>query len=159
MRVLAVDPGSKKGGWALFDGEELLTSGNYRCKGDDWFARAYDGVATLQRLLDVHAPEVVAIEKPESFGAGHKSHNSGAVAKLLAAVAMLAQACLDNQVEPVMVPVRDYKGQLSKANAHRRARRMFPGHDWTEDEADAVFFGARVAGSLDKWRSYQSLVP
>ncbi len=67
MRILGIDPGSRRTGFGIIDMQDGRTawvgSGYIRLQGDDLAMRLCSLVESLQEILEIHRPETLAIEQ------------------------------------------------------------------------------------------------
>jgi len=105
----------------------------------------------LHVLLEQTKPSHVYIEEP-TYIEGHAAAARGDLVKLCRTVGRLEQVCDECKVPCIMIPMRDWLGQLSSQQVRHRAEGLlgrefvakYPG----EHELDAVCMGLHV---LDVW--------
>jgi crossover junction endodeoxyribonuclease RuvC len=143
MRVLGIDPGLRNMGWGLIDvtGSRLshVANGICRSAGPDLAARLVTLHDQLQEIMDIHAPDVAAVEQTfvNKDGAGTlKLGQARGVAVLVAARAGLAVGeYAPNAVKKAVVGV----GHADKAQIAHMVRLQLPGVDLAgPDAADAL---------------------
>ena len=64
MRTLAIDPGSKQLGYAIFNGENPMLYGQRSISGTRGFSRIRDAILFLTKIIAVYKIEHVVIERP-----------------------------------------------------------------------------------------------
>ena len=150
--ILAIDPGTRKVGWAIFlirprpRLSELWDSGSIQLpKQDDWIDRIDQLGQRLTEYLDQRwpTPDQILIELPTNFtgtGRGQAATNSGSVNKLIACVFQLKG--MFKYLAPVeLVPVRKWKGNTKKHVTELRIFRHWAKVGKTNDESDAIGIG------------------
>ena len=62
MRLLALDQASRTSGYAVFDDQELVTSGTFTLKSDDVGERLVDYRKHIEKLIEEYDIDEVAFE-------------------------------------------------------------------------------------------------
>lgn len=145
--LLAIDPGLKRTGYAVFKNNQYMCSGVIKVsKKLGWIDRLDFIVVQIINLLSKYSIEIVVVEQPELFimsSKGRAASNSGAVLKLTALVfsinAMMKYR--ETGLECVLVSVRKWKGNVPKEITQRRVKRRWGVDLKSLDESDAVGLG------------------
>lgn len=148
MNILALDPSINYLGWVVMSKDAVHCFSTIKApvefKGGDlverigWMLDALDDLPTFNI-------EMIALEKPESWGAykSMASSRSGSLLILEILVgALTAWAINQVGVENVrLVKVSEHKGQLPKHITQRRMQQKYRCHFKTDHEADACSVG------------------
>ena len=145
-RFMAVDPGSKVVGWAVFEGERLIAHGTVHTKGQD-----YDKVATwiVARLADVRVKYLcteLAMEKT-FMEPGHRAASLSFVEQAVRWWAKGHTARVDTYANNTWKKSVVGHGGASKADVRATIKLRFPNlPELTEHEYDAIAIGCHHAG-------------
>ena len=156
--VLAIDPGLHLG-WAMFKHtphrfHPPLSCGEFhrkRNRGLDWRTAATSVLVALDEMLGRHRNLSVVVEWP--FIAPGTEAKGEDVLKIQYMVGWIAATCHRERHDFYPVPVRDWKGQLSKEMTHRRIRTFLDSLSvpWEEPESghtlDAIGIGSWWLGA------------
>jgi len=145
-RLLAIDPGTRKAGYAIFENGLYLCSDVIIIKNKKltWLQRVDFIIIEITQLLKHFKIDIVVIEEPQLFigsRKGRAASNSGSVLKLTALVHSIRIICRIKKIKVYLIPVRKWKGTVPKAITQKRIKRHL-GIDITQlDESDAVGLG------------------
>ena len=139
--TLAIDPGIRTMGACLFHGQKLLAASTYKVRRPT--ERRQDGIFAminqLEHWLDEVRPPRLAIDRivcelPENFGSavGMAAAARGDVVWLSFCVGVLAGRSGDTGQEFDVYPVREWKGNMSKAMTAKRIEKRLKetGVEW-----------------------------
>jgi len=142
MRILAIDPGYNRLGWAVgsdttensLDSDIVIAVGlmsRKKARGvkSDWRVCWLTLIKEIERLVLRHNVDEIVIEEPELFitsGKGQAASNSGAVLKLMALVYGVTGYFYAQGVRVKPVLVRVWKGNLPKDVTRLRVIRHWP---------------------------------
>lgn len=148
---LAVDPGTKSTGIAVWDSPSTTT--NFvphfvdlliASDRDNWFTRAHAMSLQFRTMLIGLRPRSVVIELPEYYGHDPATATQSII-KLTVLVGMMAALSYELDVpELQLIPVSQWKGQMSKGVVQRRIIKLLAPHDcsgYEDDIWDAVGLG------------------
>lgn len=149
MRLLAIDPGTRRTGWAVFQVDlvaKYVCSSVIEIKNKElsWIQRIDFIVIKVFNLLSSYKIDRVIIEQPETFigsQRGNAAANTGTVAKLMALVFAIRTAVKyykKRKVEVVLIPVRKWKGNVPKEVTQKRIKRYWGLDIESLDEADSI---------------------
>lgn len=152
--ALTVDPSIENVGWAWWDGTDKPYTGVIHVK----HPKKPQPIGKRLQVLGQHMKNVllvlscvnrVIIEQPEFWGGGSvASAGSGSLGTLTLATGYIAAVVEQmTEAEIVMVPVRAWKGTMSKAVVGSRVERV-NGKIYRDHELDAVGIGFGIAGVL-----------
>ena len=150
MDLIAIDPGTIKVGWAVFQNDRLVAAGTQGLKGS---RQESLGMRTLRlrRFLDelrsqAPAARHLAYEEVRRHRGTTAAHSYGA------AMAVLQEWAIENELDYFSVPVSDVKQAATgkgggagtgKAEVLQAARDAWPHLDFPDDNAaDAAWLGA-----------------
>ena len=159
--VLTIDPGIYDTGWAYWP---FLTNqpgdmtyrpsqtGVSHVKGKPGVFKACNfQCAWLRSCINVWQIDLVIIEQAEVWADSSKSMASatrGYLIKLITLIGRLQQVAFEeSEVDPILVTVKEWKGQLTKAAVMNRIKRAI-GQDYRSHDADAVGIGLSVQDKL-----------
>lgn len=152
--LLAIDPGVE-GAWAYWHADETLAPLRYALitpKADTWESRVATFWDELAIVIRTHDPSVVACEYPLFIdtAAGQLTARRGDLVKLVYVVGGIGRICQSYQIPFRLVPVNEWKGQMSKSNVERRIKRLLGGVDlgFKSHVWDAVGIGMYVRGDF-----------
>ena len=146
MKVVAIDPGSRKAGYAVFDlekkGVQLVESGIFRMRGKELPERLLSLHQDLEQLFRKHPPSEVVIER--TFMG--KSIASGITLSSARAICLLAAALCKAEIydyPPAQVKKAIWpSGQAGKATIQRAVQLHLELEETpSSDEADAIALG------------------
>jgi len=145
-RLLAIDPGTRRAGWALFVAGEYIRSGVVTVTNKElkWLQRLDLITLELISLCRKYSVDKVVIEEPELFiGSvkGRAASNSGSVLKLTGFVYTLRSMCVSRRMQVELIPVRKWKGSVPKHITQKRIKKHLGVEITQPDEADAVGLG------------------
>lgn len=149
-KILVIDPGTRKTGWALFTAYDTkkafyVRSGVFEAsKSNNWLIRLDRMREAFRKLLVKEEPSLVLIEQPMTFMTSRKglgALNSGAVMKLMALVFTFRTMALCRKIDTVLVPVQTWKGQVPKRVTQKRIKRHLGLVLKDDNEADAAGIG------------------
>ncbi len=151
---ITIDPGTSGCGWARWDSLwNLLDYGIFipaTWKGKDindlqlWQYKAEQVSEEMVRQCGTKVTEIY-IEYPSVFGGGVAAQ-SGAVVKLACLVGMILGKSPANL--QWLIPVQEWKGQMSKAMVEKRVKRILPNCKATSHAIDAIGIGLYKQGKL-----------
>ena len=150
INILALDPSILHLGWAymclhqhrdivILDSGTIVVPEEY--KDEELVKRIGANIEALYDLdFDV---DTVVIEQPESWGAykSMASSRSGSLLKLELLTGALVGWALTVGLEPILIPVSKWKGQLPKHVTTKRMEKKYERKFATSDEADSVGLG------------------
>lgn len=161
-RIVTIDPGVKGTGYAVWRGglywprlEPPIASGVLSVDRDSsWSIRSAKMLREFYGLCKDYVPNRVICEYPEFFasGKGYASAAGGNLVKLAHLVGMFDGACVLSQCPFSMMPVREWKGQMSKQLVIQRIRKRL-GKTYKSHAADAVGIGLHCKGHLTKGKN------
>ena len=150
QNLIAVDPGLRSAGWAVFHGQDIVSAGivnpRQEYREEEVVTRAVDVGQQLGDLVHKKFSGVThaIVEMPVYYGPGDK--NAGSIFKLCVCIGSIAQALNERGVIVETVNVPEWKGQLPKEVVIRRIKIIVP--DWAikglnleKDMWDAVGIG------------------
>jgi len=150
MRIVAIDPSYEKEGlgYAIFEDEKLTSWGTIDSGVEKDASFEVKVSATIDalnaRISDWCTPMRLVIEMPEVWG-GFKaamSSKTGVLHKLFFFVgALWYWAWRSDNIVPVLIPVRKWKGQLPKEVMRGRIERSLNIKTNSTHEADAIGLG------------------
>jgi hypothetical protein len=140
-KILAIDPGSKSG-WALWDCDDLVASGEIYMGSLISATRLYDCIADAR-------PDLCAIEGP------YNPRGKGLSWKMLwglgLAVGRWVQVCMGQNVSTVIVPPREWMQYVFNGRIPKDPKRLYvpiaakvKGAPVGDDEAAAILIGRYV---------------
>lgn len=133
-RLLALDPGKQRCGWALYEAGALRGAGVW--------------VAPLPALgRDVPLARDVVVEVPQVYGAGRDPADPNDLVDLSVSAGFVAARAEPSRVR--LVRPREWKGQLPKDVCARRARGRLTGDEIEVAEREVARVPARFRG--DAW--------
>ena len=146
--IITIDPGLTGTGYAIWDKKwELMRYGILNPPPLSWENKAYAIAGKISELCGTYGVNEGAIEFPAFFqsAGGATVAASGALVKLTMLVGII---CGTVDFKPILVEVRDWKGQLPKDVIIKRIKRILPNckaksHDW-----DAIGIGLHLKGDL-----------
>jgi Holliday junction resolvasome RuvABC endonuclease subunit len=128
---MSIDPGIAGTGWALWrpqkDDPQKYGSISVHNK-TQWNQRAVEVAERVGAVAVRNSVEVAYVEEPafmQSAG-GQVTAASGSLVKLAFTVGCICSRLESLEIDAILVPVRDWKGQLSKETVEDRLRRIFP---------------------------------
>ena len=154
MRIMAIDPGTKNLGWAIF--EAKLEEGSFvyqksgvvkiRNKSLTWLQRLDLMVTEVRRIMseNENGVDCIVIEKPEIFQGSNKgraANNSGTILKLTSLVFSIRMMARIRGKVVILIPVIQWKGQIPKAITQKRIKTHLGIDIESQDESDAVGLG------------------
>jgi len=154
MNILALDPSVIHLGWAYMEWSSTWDAETLPVIHDSGCILApdeYKDTELVKRIgfmlealhdLDVDV-DIVIIEQPENWGAykGMASSRSGSLLKLELLTGALVGWALTKCLEPKLIKVSQWKGQLSKNITQRRMEKKYNCKCQTNDESDAIGLG------------------
>lgn len=153
MKLLCIDPGTKKMGMAVFHVNHKAQTAKLvsyfvvlvpKSKGE-WHDRIDTMTNEAICFCNTSKPDKVLIEEPRLFLStrkGQAASNSGAILKLVAMVYCMAGALKALFTENViMVPVQKWKGNVPKEITQRRVLRYWRCKSGDDNITDAVGIG------------------
>lgn len=146
MITLAVDPGVKKAGYAIFEDGELTEAGTVRGR------TAFDTAAEIARRAG--SPDVVYIEKMKKYAGRGSTHKDLTRVETMAKA--LTQTLRNRGAKVKRVYPGDWKGQLPKDVCERRLWAELTEHerdmflDEGHDAIDAAAIGVVTTGRLKR---------
>ncbi len=157
---ITIDPGARdKGGTgvAVFDTEPHcdnyvpIETYQLESKAPTWL-RKVDEIANLlyHKVCDNHHKKILwFIERPQFFNSfkGETAAKSDSLFKLCFVTGRLYGVIRSFNLDCVLLPVNDWKGQLSKRMVSTRIKRIC-GKNWKGDVEDAVGMGLYLKGLL-----------
>lgn len=153
VRLLCIDPGTRKMGVAMFEVDHRKRTSQLlkyfvvlipKSKGE-WHARINTMTDRAIHFCNTNQPDMVLIEEPRLFlstGKGQAASNSGAVLKLVATAYCIAgalKALFTDRV--IMVPVQQWKGNVPKEITQKRVLRHWNCRSGDDNITDAVGIG------------------
>lgn len=149
MKIIAIDPGLHRSGYALLEGEKLITSGISKIPahlhGDDALSmRALTASRVFSFLSFQWLEEGVDLLVVEDQYLD-KNYKAASMVSTVAGIWMGAVRA--NRILRVYPAVWGASWRLPKKRKERKlaslniARMLLPGHVWEEDEADAFLIG------------------
>jgi len=129
----------------------MLDAGQIMQSDATWQGRSASAALQLDNLITRYSPQVTYIEEP-TYIEGHAAAARGDLVKLCRTVGRMEQVCSSHDIPCVMIPMRDWLGQLNSKQVRHRAEGLlgsefvakYPG----EHELDAICMGLYV---LDVW--------
>lgn len=149
--VLAVDPGVKKAGWALFVNGVLRAGGT--AIGRDAFSTSSEIVDVIEALHVL--PDRVVIEKMRKYTGRGETHKDLDRVEVMAKALGKAARTMWNAPTKRVYP-SDWKGNVPKDVCQRRVERTLTHneldsmHDFGHDAMDAVGVGLVAVGRLKR---------
>jgi len=149
--VLSIDPSVLSLGYACFEGGKLITFGTVKKKNGKLPLEAriiniIEGLEEELTLLNlpISKCEACVIEKPQLWGAFKSvaSMHSGALLSLHILVGALFWWGQTRFFKAYLIPVSEWKGQLSKEITTKRMEQKYGVKFKTNDESDAVGLGS-----------------
>ncbi len=151
MKILALDQASRISGWAIFDGNQLITYGKIDLSNiDDIGLRLYEIRQKIKDLIISHKIDKVILEDIYMDG---QHINNVATFKVLAEVfGVLYELCIDLNVEVESVLAGTWKSTHG-IKGKTRPEQKRNAQQWvintykikpTQDECDAICIGAHV---------------
>ncbi len=151
---ITIDPGTSGCGWAIWTHSwDLVSYGIFipeEWRGGEyselrkWLYKA-EQVSEKIRQLCWEAVDELYIEYPSVFGGGVAAQ-SGAVVKLACLVGMIMGN--SGAGYRFLVPVQEWKGQMSKSMVEKRIKRILPTCKATSHAIDAIGIGMYKKGVL-----------
>lgn len=116
-----------------------------------WLPKAHSVSSQVHEYLESFKPTHFYCEQPEFFAneTGQMVATTGDLIKLVFVVGCFARSCWELGIEFVPIPVKKWKGQLSKEIVERRIRKDIPGVETMEIKShswDAVGIGLFAKG-------------
>jgi Holliday junction resolvasome RuvABC endonuclease subunit len=143
--MLSIDPSMRHCGYAVFDGPTLLACGILESSAEVTQNAVTDIASGLMSVARVYNPAYICIEQPTEIHspAGHAVMHSGALGKLFFTVGFICGAFTrEGESIPILIPVREWKGQLPKQLTTLRTNRWYGLNlDWKKKDnnvADAI---------------------
>jgi len=144
--VLALDASSTAVGFCLAQGERYIDSGVFRPKGEPK-ARVALIVQWAKAMIDLHAPDVVAIEEPTG------DHRNRKTDRLLARVCGAVEgACILTGIPAIYIHAMTVKQTGFNKHNLPAAARIAGKRSVKPDEADAVGVWQAAIGELQAYR-------
>ncbi len=170
-RILALDQSSKKTGYAVYDGLDLIAYGVLEVTGD-FNARLVEMASRIESLIVAWKPDFLAYEEPQ-YNANFKQANdyNGEVThhnvfRMLAMVAgVVVYLGQTHSAYPVGIPIPTWRGGCgvkgrARADVKRSAQLLVKKwHDVsvTDDESDAICIGRFLAQEKQRAKSIKSV--
>ena len=155
MKMLSVDPGLTGMGWAVWNDSWLLEAGTFVPKpnGRTDVERIHRAAAEVTAIGISRQCEKVVVEEPQFFGGvgGQMVAARGDLVKMALLVGAIIGMARDAGMEPQLVKVNTWKGQLPKKVVESRITRILGAQEVTsfglKDHAwDAVGIGLYIQG-------------
>lgn len=143
--LVAIDPGGKSTGFAIFQGKMLVSSGEIAA--DDLFLRL--SVALGEELMEEGFRIGMVVEKPMYFGGrGAIAAASGRIGALYRTEGVIVGRAMGLGWKVWELTPVEWKGQLPKSVTRRKVNGLLGRMDTkvNDDEADAIALGMRVLG-------------
>lgn len=150
LRILAIDQGSRKCGWAVVQDKKIIASGVWKLRQDDRYDRYLTLISNLEDIIDSHKPHIIAIENIYLKRSGHMNVKTtiimGETRGIIISVGIRRHIAI-NDVNPSMITkwlsinprMVDKKVAAIKYMNHYTGR-----DDYQEDEADAAIIGLLI---------------
>ncbi len=160
--VLTLDPGIYDTGWAVWPflsnqpGDMVYRPSQTGVshivrKGNSVRKASNTQCAWLRSVIQIHNINCVIIEQAEVWGGSARSQasaTSGDLVKLITLIGRYDQVAAEEcSADPVLVTVKEWKGQLSKDAVKQRIRRAID-EEYKSHDADAVGMGLSAQGKL-----------
>lgn len=147
MCIMTIDPGIAGTGWAIFDNDTLEYSGVLTPpKALDWQHKMNWLIISLKLIATKKLPGKkikIYVEMPAMFGSakGQVTASSGALVKLTLLVGQIMR-----EFSAEVLPVNEWKGQLSKQIVEKRVKDFLPGCTAKSHAIDAIGMGLYLTG-------------
>lgn len=155
--VLCIDPGIGGTGLAYFQkGDEPTYTETLKSQSKTWTTVALNITYSLRGVIGGDCPDItplyVVIEWPSLWSGSAKSYSAGIkgdLFKLTSLIGMLIHECGAYHYSDglILLPVADWKGQLSKKAVDARIKRVL-GKKYPNHVSDAVGMGLFLKGLL-----------
>jgi Holliday junction resolvasome RuvABC endonuclease subunit len=153
-RTLSLDQASRKTGWAIFDGKNLIRYGVFEAKAEEEVNRFHEIKIWLLSMIENWQPDVIAIE-----GIQYQSNFGVTTFQTLARLqGIIMELCYELNIDCKICPTNTWRahcGVKGQKRSDRKRSMQLLVKQWfditiSDDEADAIGIGKYIADTYSR---------